>query len=106
MAHGYDRRFRLAGSLALVSLACAVTGLLVVPLAFLRLVAPDIGFVAFPAEILAIAIGHVARDRGGVGMALAGLRVGYGFFILVILYAITLLFFFHTGDCCGYSRSA
>jgi len=92
MAYGYGRRSRLslADTLAFVSLAFAVFGLLAVSLLLLRVVSPMTGVIAFPAEILAIVIGHIARWCGGLRMALAGMWTGYGFFALLILTIIVV----------------
>jgi hypothetical protein len=59
--------------------------------AIAALVCAIVGFFVFPAEILAIIFGHIARGQirrtgeEGAGMALAGLIIGYVTLILGIL---------------------
>lgn len=95
MAYKPGRRRRATGTsaLAFVSLAVAIIGLLLIPLAIFHLIPDKDGFLVAPAEILAVIIGHTARHVGwtgevGDGVALVGMIIGYGFFIL----AIVLLF--------------
>jgi len=99
MAYNGGRRLRVTstGALAWASLACAVLGFLVVPLAIVRVIPPLAGVPIVPAEILAIVVGRIARLRGestgdgGEGLARAGRMIGYGFFALVILAVLAVL---------------
>jgi hypothetical protein len=99
MADKPDRRYPSLGvsTLAPVSLSSAIIGLLVVPMAIFHVIPGRAGFLVFPAEILAIVTGHIARRRigwtgyDGEGVALAGLLIGYGFFLLSIVAVCWLL---------------
>jgi hypothetical protein len=68
--------------------------------AIAALVCAIVGFFAFPAEILAIIFGHIARGQirrtgeGGAGMALAGLIIGYVTLLLGIVATVIVLVFF------------